>query len=101
MLDLAHRENGSVRVSIKRLAEEYRVSENYLGRIFRRRTGMGFREYLRLVRIRCAVELQRLPGSRAGEVAGTLGHSRTENFAREFREAVAATASGFGTRLRR
>jgi transcriptional regulator GlxA family with amidase domain len=85
MLELAHKQNGSVRIAIQPLAESLHVSENYLGGLFQSRTGIGFREYLRLLRIRRASELLGRTSLGLSVIAETLGHSSVANFAREIR----------------
>jgi AraC-like DNA-binding protein len=61
------------------------TSSNYLGAQFLHRTQLSFRQYLRLVRTRRAVELLRSRDLSIHRVAAALGHADAAHFTREIR----------------
>ena len=71
------------------------ISGDHLARLFRRRTGYTFNEYLTRFRIRRAVELLRDPSARIGEVADLCGYADPRYFSALFRKLVGMTPSEF------
>ena len=51
MMEEARKEHGSVHLSLGSLSWRLRTSERHLGRLFKQCTGMGFREYLKSIRM--------------------------------------------------
>ncbi|MDQ3070509.1 MAG: AraC family transcriptional regulator [Acidobacteriota bacterium] len=70
------------------------MSPSHLGRTLKRQTGLGFREWRRLFRLRRALCQLRGPGQYVSQVAYDLGFEHPTQFAREFR-----THFGFAPRL--
>ncbi|HOX13542.1 MAG TPA: helix-turn-helix domain-containing protein [Spirochaetia bacterium] len=71
------------------------ISGDHLARIFKRRTGYTFNEYLTRFRIQRAVELLRDPSVRVGEVADLCGYRDPRYFSVLFRRLVGMTPSEF------
>ncbi len=91
MLEFGAEQRGSVRLTLKEFATRVHAAEHYLGRLFRKHTGVSYRRYLRAVRICTAVEFLRNPASHIGEVAAALGYSDGSNFVREFHRVLGVT----------
>jgi len=71
------------------------ISRDHIARLFKRRTGLTFNEYLTRFRIRRAVELLRDPSVRIGEVADLCGYGDPRYFSALFRKLVGMTPSEF------
>lgn len=91
MLKFGAEQRGSVRLTLKELAGCVHAAEHYLGRIFKKHTGIQYRSYLRAVRICTAVEFLRDPASQIGQIAAALGYSDRSNFVREFHQVLGVT----------
>jgi AraC-like DNA-binding protein len=76
--------NGDVRLTLKEISPELRISASRLGHLFKQATGRAFREHLRFVRMQRAMELLADPKLTIAEVAGALGHNNPSNFVQEF-----------------
>lgn len=77
------------------IAARLGISGDHLARLFKRRTGFTFNEYLTRFRIRRAVELLRDPSVRIGEVADLCGYGDPRYFSALFRKLVGMTPSEF------
>ena len=77
------------------VAERLGISGDHLARLFKRRTGYTFNEYLTRRRIQKAVELLRNPTVRVGEVADLCGYRDSRYFSALFRRLVGMTPSEF------
>ncbi len=77
------------------VAEALGISGDHLARLFKRRTGFTFNEYLTRYRIQKAVELLRDPSVRVGEVADLCGYRDPRYFSALFRRLVGMTPSEF------
>jgi two-component system response regulator YesN len=86
---------GSVQMNLKGLSREVFVSKGYLAVLFRRATGLHFRQYLRSLRITLAAELLTASDALVVEIAALLGHKSGSNFAREFRAEIGVTPEHF------
>lgn len=73
-------------VSRDEVAKALGLSSTHFGRIFRKRTGMTFREFLKKLRVSKAQELLLLPGRTVADVALELGYGSTAAFSRGFKE---------------
>ncbi len=85
LLDAALRARGSVGLSLKDSCQRLRISENYLAVIFKEVAGVGFRQWLRSVRIAESADLLVAGTNSVGEVAASVGYREAGNFVREFR----------------
>jgi AraC-like DNA-binding protein len=75
---------GHVRLTLKEISPELRISPTHLGHLFKQATGRAFRDYLRLVRMQRAIKLLADPKLTVAEVAAALGHDNPSNFVQEF-----------------
>jgi AraC-like DNA-binding protein len=82
-------------LSLAVISKALHVSEDYLGRVFKRHSGGAFSKYLRGVRIREAARL--LEGSDEGvkAVAAMVGYSDPSHFIRYFHQVTGAAPSKF------
>ncbi len=71
------------------------ISGDHLARLFKRRTGYTFSEYLTRFRIRRAVELLRDPSARISDVADLCGYGDSRYFSSLFRRLVGSTPTEF------
>ena len=69
------------------------LSSTHLGRLFRERTGMTFRQFLNQTRVAKAQQLLLLPGKTVAGVARDLGYSTTAAFSRSFERVCGAPPS--------
>jgi transcriptional regulator GlxA family with amidase domain len=72
-------------LSLVRLAKELNVSIWHLGRLFKESTGMGFRRYLRSVRMFRAKELLSTTFLSIKEVAIQVGYKHMSDFDHHFK----------------
>lgn len=84
LVRLALRESHGAQVTLRSLAERYRVSERTIDRQLKKRQ-MQFRDLARQVRLERACDLLALPGATVAQVALQLGFSDAANFTRAFK----------------
>jgi len=72
-------------VSLETIALHLSKNADYLGRIFKAKTGLHFSDFLLSTRMEKAVELLGDFRLKTMEIAGRLGYSNPKNFARAFR----------------
>jgi AraC-like DNA-binding protein len=77
---------GDVGLTLKELAASMRISSPRLGVLFKKTTGLSFRNYIRGIRMRRALVLLANPLRRVVEVAGALGYSSSTSFIHDFRK---------------
>jgi AraC-like DNA-binding protein len=87
---------GSVKPSLRDLASALEISPNYLGRLFRRRAGIGLAQYMSMTRLFLAADLLRRQVIPVKEVARSVGYGDTSGFCRDFRNAYGSTPASFG-----
>ena len=75
----------SVRISVPALAREVGISQNYLAKVFRERTGMTIPSFMLSYRIMHADFLLRTTSSPVGEIAVAVGISNPHHFNKQFR----------------
>lgn len=71
--------------SLDEAAEMVSLSPNYLSKIFKRKTGQNFSEYLIEVKMKKAARLLQDVNLRTYEIAGMLGYDNPKNFSRAFK----------------
>ena len=67
------------------LAEEHRMSRNYLSEVFSREVGMSFKRYLTTLRMQRAQALLRDPRRRVRDIARAVGYASPDRFRAAFR----------------
>ncbi|MBX7258579.1 MAG: PocR ligand-binding domain-containing protein [Candidatus Hydrogenedentes bacterium] len=67
------------------------LSGSILGKSFRKQTGVTYREYLRLLRMRQAQRLLLIPGKPVAQVATEVGYTTTAAFSRAFEKVCGAS----------
>lgn len=72
-------------ISMRTISEALHYNEVYLGRLFLKRTGLSFRDYLNQVRIRQAAGLLAEGGHRVSDVAIQVGYKDLNYFCRMFK----------------
>ena len=73
-------------LSLKTLAAEYNVSQTYLGRIFKKETGVLFTDYLCDYRLEIAKKLLLTTTRKSSDIAGDVGFSNPNYFANVFKK---------------
>ncbi len=72
-------------VTLRRAADELRMSPVYLSRLFKEKTGVLFIDFVTDVRMQKAAELIRQSDYKLYEVSEMVGYSNPKNFSRAFR----------------
>lgn len=86
------------RLTLDRLAEEFFLTKNHLGEVFKEKTGMTLGAYMLRAKIqRAKVLLQE--DLRAYEIAERLGYQSAEYFAKQFKKATGETPSEYRRRI--
>lgn len=88
-------EHGQLRLTLAVLAHEFRISPDYLSRLFAGHTGVHFRVYALNVRMRWAARLLSRRTARGAEVAACLGYSSPSNFIHEFKRFFGITPAQY------
>jgi len=65
-------------LSLKTVSQKLNVSAEYLGRLFARRTGESFRQYLLRVRVKSAVDLLTNSDHDIKTIAGMVGYRQSK-----------------------
>jgi|GEM_PF-2557472 AraC-type DNA-binding domain-containing proteins len=73
-------------ISLDRVADEMNISANYLGKLFKKSSGINFTEYLTECRLSEAAKLLKETKLSVNEIANKLGYSSTNHFIRIFKE---------------
>jgi AraC-like DNA-binding protein len=71
--------------SLYKLAEQIGMSVWHLSRVFKKDTGMGFRQHLRMVRMKRAEELLQGTTLSIKEVAAAVGYNHISDFYHHFK----------------
>lgn len=87
-------------ISLSNLAEQLHVSVNYLGVLFRNSTGVPFREYLNMLRLKYSCRLLLSSDLSVKEVAYASGYKTNEHFLRVFRHNLNMTPSEYRSKNR-
>ncbi len=78
-------------LSLEDTASRLGISGGYLARVFRKKTGKTFFDYLTLTRMREAMALLANPTARIQEVAAAVGYADQRTFSQRFRQVVGCT----------
>lgn len=89
-------------ISLSDIAKANSVSSEHLSRSFKRETGLGFSEYLNLVRLQRAEHmLKNEPGKSISEIAYLCGFNDSNYFSDKFKKAFGITPSKLKCKLTR
>lgn len=80
------RERYPENLTLKNVADALFISDSYLGKLFKNRTGYTFLEMLTFYRIRAAVEYLRNTDKKIYEIAYAIGYSDSKYFSRVFQK---------------
>lgn len=82
-------------LNLERLCCETGLSRSHLSTLFKKETGLGYKEYLNEVRISHAITLLETTGMRVQEVSDSIGFSSVEHFSRTFKSRTGAAPSSW------
>lgn len=85
-------------VSIRQVAELFYVNAAYLGRVFQKSVGVGFKQYVNDLRMEEAKRLLRQTDLRIYEIAQQIGFSESKYFIAKFTETVGESPSEYRKR---
>ncbi|MDQ2084872.1 response regulator [Herbivorax sp. ANBcel31] len=89
------KENYSKEINLKIIGKELYVNPVYIGRKFKKTTGMQFNEYLHKIRIEEAKKLLRKTNMKVSDVARSVGYNDTEYFTAKFKSFTNFSPSEF------
>ncbi|CAM4323062.1 two-component system response regulator YesN [Paenibacillus endophyticus] len=78
-------------ITLRDLAEQFSLSPNYLGLIFKEETGKNFSEYFIQLRMEKACELLKSTNLKIYEIADRVGYRHLPYFSRQFKEMYGMT----------
>jgi two-component system response regulator YesN len=87
-------------IGIGQIAEQLKITPNYLSTLFHRKTGINFMAYLKKIRMLKAKELLTDPNVQIHQVAKQVGYFSTRHFARLFAEHYGCLPSEYRERHR-
>lgn len=99
--DLVHRAllyvtgNFKEALTLEQVARELGISRSYLSRIFSRKVGSGFNQYVNALRVGLAQHLLENPALSVSEIAMECGFESLRTFNRAFREQVKETPRAY------
>lgn len=82
-------------ISLNSVAEEFSVSPNYLGSLFKKNTGISFSEYLNILRLKYACNLLKTSDYHIKEIALSSGYNSVEYFLYAFKKYMFITPGEF------
>ncbi|MNC52266.1 HTH-type transcriptional regulator YesS [compost metagenome] len=82
-------------LTLEGCAEELKFHPVYVGRVFKRETGMTFSEYLVNYRMTLAKEWLENTNMKVSDISDKLNYSNTTAFIRSFRKVVGITPGQF------
>ncbi|MBP3360288.1 MAG: response regulator [Clostridia bacterium] len=89
------RENLSKKMSIKRIAEHFGYSTNYLGKLYKNYTGISMHDYVLKMKMERAAEMLRVPQNQISDIAYVLGYTDYAYFIKQFKEYYGETPKVF------
>ncbi|HCW53046.1 MAG TPA: DNA-binding response regulator [Clostridium sp.] len=87
--------NFNKNITLKDVADEVFLSQNYLSELFKKETGEGFYEFISKYRIRKAKEMLITTNLKVYEVAEKVGYSDSITFGRAFKKITGVTPNSF------
>lgn len=82
-------------ITVRNVADALCVSESYLSKLFKQKTGRSFLDALTQVRMQEAVRLLQTSNMKVYEIADALGYRDTEYFSALFRKVMGVKPSEF------
>lgn len=82
-------------ITLKDVADEVFLSQNYLSELFKKETGEGFYEFLSNYRVKRAKELLVTTNLKIYEVAESVGYNDSITFGRAFKKITGTTPNNF------
>ena len=82
-------------ITLEEVARRIATSPRQLQRVFTENAGMGFRSYLRQLRLAQAAELLVGTGLSVGEIADAVGYGDASQFAKAFRHVYGVSPSRY------
>jgi transcriptional regulator GlxA family with amidase domain len=95
VLAIAQKRYSDADLSLKTMVPELNISEQHLGRLFKNRTGMTFRQHLRNLRIQKAAERLATSFEEIKTIAGAVGYLDQSHFGKDFREIMGTSPREF------
>lgn len=87
--------NFNKNITLKDVADEVFLSQNYLSELFKKETGEGFYEFLSNYRIKRAKEILITTNLKIYEVAESVGYNDSITFGRAFKKITGTTPNNF------
>ena len=87
--------NFNKNITLKEVADEVFLSQNYLSELFKKEMGEGFYDFLSRYRIQVAKNLLLTTNLRVYEVAQNVGYNDSITFGRAFKKLTGATPNSF------
>jgi two-component system response regulator YesN len=84
-----------LQLSLAMLADRFSVTETYLSRMFKEKTGINFFDYLEGLRIGQSKQLLLTTALTVGDIAQRVGYSSSNTFGRAFKRTVGISALAF------
>lgn len=81
--------------TMEMLAEQLKISKNYLSTYFKAKTGVNLLDYIQQYRIQKAVELMKTTGENIGTIGCLVGISNPNTFIRVFKKQMGMTPSEY------
>lgn len=88
-------ENYNKNITLKDVADNVFLSQNYLSELFKREVGEGFYEFLSMYRISVAKNLLVTTNLRIYEIAESIGYNDPVTFGRAFKKLTGYTPNGY------
>ena len=82
-------------ITLKMIAVEVHFSKDYIGKLFKRKTGYNFNEYVTKIKMEHAKHLIRSGAFKNYEVSEKLGYSKPDYFSRLFKKKLQLTPSQY------
>ncbi len=88
-------ENYSSKISLSDIAKLVYLNSSYLSLLFKKETGMNFQKYIEMVRIEKARLLMQSGSMSISDIAGYVGFSNQNYFAKIFKQVTGTTPSSY------
>lgn len=92
------RDNVKERLVLREVAEHFMYSANYLGKLFKKETGLYFNDFVTRAKMERAKQLLRVPQNHIGDVAQMLGYGQMAYFTKQFKDYCGMTPKAYQNR---